>query len=119
MAVVRARAELRCVGLQYRQAQLEHGLDALGEEAVEDAQGAGEGQHAEEQGEEPGQGQGGEGRQVWDLLRQLGETLSDQLLKHRLVHLSSCKGDQRSEVRLEHKSLAWPRKHATMFQLLV
>ena len=98
LSVIRTGAELRRVGLHHSQAQLEHGLDALGEEAVQDTEGTGEGQHTEEQGEEPGQGQGRQRRQVRALLRQLGETLADQLLKHRLVHLGTCRGHQRSEV---------------------
>lgn len=61
------------------------------EEAVDHANGAVEGQHAEEEGEEPREGDGREGGEVGDVLGQLGQTLPDQLLKHRLVHLSSCR----------------------------
>ena len=98
LSLIGAGTELRRVCLHHSQAQLEDSLDALGEEAVQHAEGAGEGQHTEEKGEEPGQGQGRQRRQVRDLLRQLRETLPDQLLKHRLINLGSCRGhrDQRS-----------------------
>ena len=92
LPVVGAGGELRGVGLQHGQAQLEVGFDPVEEEAVDHAHGAVEGKDAEEQGEEPGEGDRGEGGEVGDVLGQLRQTLPDQLLEHRLVHLSSCRG---------------------------
>lgn len=61
------------------------------EEAVDHADGAVEGQDAEEDGEEPGEGDGGEGGEVRNMFGQFWQTLPDHLLEHRLVHLSSCR----------------------------
>ena len=90
LSVISAGRELCSVGLQRSQTQLEDGFDAVEEETVDHADGAVEGQHAEEEGEEPREGDGGQGGQVWNMFSQLRQTLPDQLLKHRLVHLSSC-----------------------------
>lgn len=97
LSVVDAGGELGGVGLQHGQTQLEDGLDAVEEEAVDHADGAVEGQHAEEEGEEPGEGDGRQGGEVGDVLGQLGQTLPDQLLKHRLVYLSPCRRRQRGQ----------------------
>ena len=94
LPVIGAGGELSGVGVQHGQAQLEVGFDAVEEEAVDHADGAEEGQDAEEEGEEPGEGDGGEGGEVWNVLGQLRQTLPDQLLEHRLVHLSSCRGGE-------------------------
>lgn len=99
LAVVRAGGEQRGVGLQRRQAQAEDGVDAVEEEAVDHAHGAEEGQHAEEEREEPGEGDGGEGGDVRHALRQLRQTLPDQLLEDGLVHLGAW-GGQRVGMRV-------------------
>lgn len=90
LAIVGAGRQLGGVGLQHGQAQLENGLDAVEEEAVDHADGAVERQDAEEQGEEPREGHGGQGGEVREVLGQLGQPLLDQLLEHRLVDLSTC-----------------------------
>lgn len=90
LPVICAGRERRSVGLQHRQTQLEDGLDTVEEERVDHADGAVEGKDAEEEGEEPREGDGGEGGEVWNVFGQLRQTLPDQLLEHRLVHLSSC-----------------------------
>lgn len=77
LSVIRAGCELCGVGLQHRQAQLEDGFDAVEEEAVDHADGAVEGQHAEEQCEKPGEGDGGEGREVRNAFGQFQQTLPD------------------------------------------
>lgn len=90
MSLICADRELCSIGLQHSQTQLEDGFDSVEEKAVDHADGAVEGQDAEEEGEEPGEGDGGEGGEVWEVFSQLRQTLPDQLLKHRLIHLSSC-----------------------------
>lgn len=101
LSVVCAGGQRRHVGLQNRQAQLEDGFDAVEEEAVDHADGTLEGQHAEEDGEEPGEGDGGERRQVGNVFGQFRQTLPDELLKHGLVHLSSCGGGDKHGGLLE------------------
>lgn len=98
LSVVGAGRELCSVGLQRSQTQLEDGFDTMEEETVDHADGAVEGQHAEEEGEEPREGDRGQGGQVRDVFSQLRQTLPDQLLKHRLVHLSSCGSRTRRSV---------------------
>lgn len=92
LSIICAGRELCSVGLQRRQTQLEDGFDTVEEETVDHADGAVEGQDAEEEGEEPREGDGGEGGEVWNLLGQFWQPLPDQLLKHWLVHLSACRG---------------------------
>lgn len=77
LSIIRADSEMWGVGLQHRQAQLEDGFDAVEEEAVDHADGAVERQHAEEQCEKPGEGDGREGREVRNVFGQFRQTLSD------------------------------------------
>lgn len=55
--------------------ELEDGLDAVVEEAVDHVHGAPQRHDAEEEREEPGQGDGRQGREVMHVLRQLRELL--------------------------------------------
>lgn len=82
MSIIGARAQLDCIGVQHRQADLEDGPDAAVEEAVEDTQRAAEGQHTHEQRQEPRERRRGQRREVRDQDRQIRETLTNQLLKH-------------------------------------
>lgn len=91
LSIISAGRELCSVGIQHSQTQLKDGFDSLEEEAVNHANSTLEGQGAEEEGEEPGERDGGEGGEVWNVFRQFWQTLPDQLLEHRLVHLSSCR----------------------------
>lgn len=74
------------VVVEHSQAQLQDSFYAIIKETVHHVHGTLYGQDTDEESEEPGQGHGGEEGQVWHVLHQLGELLSDQLLKHRLVH---------------------------------
>lgn len=82
LSIICAGAELCSVGLQRCQPQLEDGFDSMEEERVDHADGAVKGQDAEEEGEEPREGDGREGGEVRDVFSQLWQTLPDQLLKH-------------------------------------
>ena len=87
LAVILAAAQVLGGGLQHSQSQLEDGLDAVVEEAVDHVHGTLQGHDAEEEREEPGQGDGRQGREVVHVLRQLRELLLDELLEDGLVHL--------------------------------
>lgn len=89
LSVVSAGRELCSVGLQHSQTQLEDDFDSVEEETVDHADSTLERQDAEEEGEEPREGDGREGGEVCDVFSQFWQTLPDQLLKHRLVHLGS------------------------------
>ena len=91
LSIISGRRELSSVGLQNSQTKLEDGFDSLKEEAVDHAHSTLEGQDTEEEGEKPREGDRGEGGEVWHMFSQLWQALPDQLLKHRLVHLSSCR----------------------------
>ncbi len=89
VSVVAAGAQLGRVSVQHRERDLEDGSDAVVEEAVEDTQSAAEGQDAQEQRQEPRERRRRQRREVRNTLGQLRQTLADQLLEHRLIHLSS------------------------------
>lgn len=102
LSVVCAGRELRSVGLQHCQTQLKDGFDAMEEEAVDHADGAVEGQDTEEEGEEPREGDGRQRGQVRNVFSQFRQTLPDQLLEHRLVHLSACRREEWSVLSHDH-----------------
>lgn len=95
LAVVLAAAQVLGVGLQHGQPQLEDGFDAVIEEAVDHVHRALQGHDAEEQSQEPGEGDGRQGREILHVLRQLRELLLDELLKDGLVYLGPWKGSHR------------------------
>lgn len=105
LPVICAGRKLRSIGLQHGQTKLEDGFDSVEEEAVDHADGAVERQDAQEQGEEPRQGHRGEGGKVWNLFSQLWQTLPDELLEHRLVHLSACRRGRWSQTVLGQRTV--------------
>ena len=82
LSIICAGREQSSVGVQRCQTQLEDGFDTMEEETVDHADGALEGQDAEEEGEEPREGDGREGGEVWNIFSQFWQALPDQLFKH-------------------------------------
>lgn len=79
------------VGTERRLSYLEGDFDALVEEAVDQQDGAVERHHGQEDGEEPGQADGGDDAQLLHVVVELGEELPGQVFKHALVHQSPCR----------------------------
>lgn len=102
VSVIRARAQLGYISVQHRQADLEDWSDPAVEEAVEDTQSAAEREHAHEQSQEPREGRRRQRGEVRDVVSQLRQPFTNQLLKHRLIHLSSwARGSDITEDREE------------------
>jgi len=73
------------VGVQHGERQLEDDLDAVVEEAVHHHNRALEGHDGQEEGEEPGEGDGGDDPEVLHAVVQLGNVLAGELLEHPLI----------------------------------
>lgn len=102
VSVIGARAQLGYISVQHRQADLEDGSDPAVEEAVEDTQSAAEREHAHEQRQEPCEGRRRQRGEVRHVVSQLRQPLTNQLLKHGLIHLSSwARGSDITEHREE------------------
>lgn len=70
---------------------LEGDFDSLVEETVDQEDGAVEWHHRQEEGEEPGQADGGYDPQLLHVVIKLGEENPGQVFKDSLVHQSSCR----------------------------
>lgn len=86
--IVAADQSLHVV-IEHSKAKLQDRLYAVVEKTVHHIDGALYGQHANEKSEKPGQRYGREETQICHVLNQLGEVLSDQVLKHSLVNQST------------------------------
>lgn len=93
LPVVLAPEQLVNVGVQHGQRELEDDLDAVVEEAVHHHHGALEGHDGQEEGEEPGERDGGDDAEVLHAVVQLRDVLAGQLLEHALIHQGSCRAD--------------------------
>lgn len=84
---------------------LEDDLDALVEEAVDQQHSTVEGHYRQEKGQEPGQADGGNDSKLLHVFIQQGQKGTGQLLKHTLIHQSSCRS--RNHIRPGQDPL-WP-----------
>lgn len=89
LSIILGPQQLVDVGVQHAERQLEDDLDALVEEAVDHHHGTLKGHDTEEQGEEPGEGNGRDDSQVLHAVVEFRDVLPGQLLKYTLVYQSS------------------------------
>lgn len=85
LSVILAAQQLVDVGVQHGERQLKDDLNAVVEEAVHDHYSALERHDRQEEGEEPGERDGGDDPKVLHAVVQLRDVLAGELLKHSLI----------------------------------